>query len=311
MAKQYAIEGNENSAYESSSSGIVVKIIALTVVAIGLIVFFTLIDRVHPGYVGVIVHSLGSEQGVDIEPVGIGYHYVGWFSTLYEFPVYTKTKDDYEPLQFQSEGMMLGSNFALSYHVEGAKAPILFQKYRLGIEEITNVVLYNMIGNEIGLITSDMKIEDVHSTKKKWVLETVEKNIKAQVAPIGLIIEKIYWKGGIKLPDVVQNSVNAKIQATQEAIKVENQVREATASARKIEEAAKGNAAAIELNGKAQAAANHAIAESITPQLIEFTKAQAFAMKWDGAMPRMTGSNPIPFINADTLTEPKQKNPAN
>ena len=54
-------------------------------------------------------------------------------------------------------------------------------------------------------------------------------------------------------------------------------------------EVSKIEAEAVEYAGQKEAAANKAISESVTPELVEYYKIQ----RWDGALPGITGADSI------------------
>jgi regulator of protease activity HflC (stomatin/prohibitin superfamily) len=85
-------------------------------------------------------------------------------------------------------------------------------------------------------------------------------------------------------------ALNNKIEATQRAQQRENELREAEAQAKKDVAESQGAAQCIILSANAQATANTTITKSLSPLLIEWEKTK----KWDGVLPRVTGSsNPI------------------
>lgn len=291
-------------------SGFFKTVIVLVVVASICIFGMSFCSRVSPGYVGVKAYSMGSAQGVDVEQVGVGLHYIGPFTQMYQFPTFTQNhiwKDD-EAVKFQSEGMNLSSNVGIAYSVDPTKAALLFQKYRRGIDEITDTYIYNMVRDAMATEAAKMKIENVYSEGKAELMQRVETHVREQVVPIGLKIERIFWVGVIDLPPIVQEAVNNKIEATQKAQQRQNEIAEATAAAKKKIEEANGEAESIKLRGAAQAQANKEVAASITRELVNYTALQ----KWDGVLPRMTGSSPIPFLNlSDEFTPPTKPNTAN
>ena len=98
-------------------------------------------SRVEPGYVGIKVNLLGGSKGVDTEVLGVGKYWIGMNERLYHFPtfqqnyVWTRDKKEGslndESIKFQTkEGMEVGADLGISYHVDRSKVSILFQKYR-------------------------------------------------------------------------------------------------------------------------------------------------------------------------------------
>jgi regulator of protease activity HflC (stomatin/prohibitin superfamily) len=133
----------------------------------------------------------------------------------------------------------------------------------------------------------------VYGAGKADLIAAVQKDVSEQVSAIGIKIDKIYWIGEIRLPEVVLNSINAKNAATQMAQQRQNEVAQAKAEADKKIEDARGEAESILRVADAQAKANKLLAQSLTPEFVQY---QAIT-KWNGELPKMTGSSAVPFID--------------
>lgn len=269
------------------------------------IVIFTNLTKVTAGNVGVKVHLLGSSKGVDSEEVGPGRYWVGWNEEMYIFPTFTQnyTWEDTngEAIKFQtSEGMKVSADIGISYRIEPTKVNDIFQKYRRGVAEITDIYLRNMVRDAINNEASKKPVEYVYGAGKEELMQSVERRVKDQVEGIGIIIEKIYLTRDIDLPPEVVSSLNLKIQANQQAQQRQNEIATARAEADKKIEEARGVAQSIQVIAKSQADANKILSESITPQLVQYKSLE----KWDGILPRMTGGA-VPFINIDGIAEKK------
>lgn len=254
---------------------------------------------------------LGSSKGVDSEEIGPGRYWVGWNEELYLFPTFTQnytwTRDpdergeEDESISFQTaEGLTVNADVGISYSITPGKVNDIFQKYRKGITEITDLYLRNMVRDALVTESSTKSVETVYGAGKAELMNNVEKRVRAQVESLGISIERIYWIGTVRLPEKVIESLNAKIQATQMAAQRRNEVEQAKAEADKKIEEARGQAESITLVAKAQAEANRIIAESLTQELVQYKSIE----KWDGIMPRMTGGA-LPFVNMNLDYERK------
>lgn len=294
-----------------------------------LVMFAALVgcSKVPAGNVGVKVYLLGTSKGVDMEELGPGRYWIGWNEELYLFPTFTqnytwtkepvdenndgnisKYEETDESINFQTkEGLVVNADVGISYSVDPEKVPLLFQKYRRGITEITDIYLRNMVRDALVSSASSRAIESVYGVGKADLLNEVEERVRSQVAPFGILIEKLYWAGDFRLPQTVVNSINAKIQATQFAQQRENEVAAARAEAEKTIESARGEAESRLINARAEAESirikGAALAEN--PRLIELSAVE----KWDGILPQIMGSGAVPFINSSLDSkEPKEKN---
>jgi len=264
-------------------------------------------SRVPAGYRGVIVNLYGSEKGVSEESVGVGRYYLGWNKELYLFPTflqnYSWTKDQSITMQ-TSEGLSISTNAGITYKIEPDNVVKVFQKYRLGIDEITNTFLHNQVRDAMNEVASTMTVEQIYGAKKEVFISKVNKIVKDEASANGIEVDKIYLVGSFELPENVVKSINTKIQATQNAMRVENEVATSRAEAQKtIVDAkaaaerriieAEANAKQITMNAESQAKANKILSESITNQFVQY---QAI-LKWDGKLPVTNAGTSIPFIN--------------
>ncbi len=265
----------------------------------------TACDRVPAGNVGIKVNMLGGDKGVDTEELGPGRVWIGMNEELYIFPTfdqnYVWTADaaegspNNESISFQTvEGMTVNADIGISYNIDPTKVSTIFQKYRRGVDEITDTFLRNMVRDALVTTGSSRKISSVYGAGKADIMAEVERMVRAEVGPLGINIEGIYWAGELRLPAAVVDSLNDKIAATQRAEQRQNEVAEARAEAEKRIEAARGDAEQIRLRSEAEANANLVVARSLTPELMQYEAIK----RWDGNLPRFTGGNgPLPFID--------------
>jgi regulator of protease activity HflC (stomatin/prohibitin superfamily) len=263
-------------------------------------------STVPAGHVGVKVYLLGGSKGVDSEELGVGRYWIGMNEQLYIFPTYMQnytwtrepdaTGNEDESISFQTvEGMTANADVGISYQLDPTRINKIFQTYRRGVEEITDTFLRNMVRDALVKQASTKPIEYIYGAGKAELMQAVQNDVQKQVSDIGIKIDKIYWIGEIRLPQTVIDSINAKNAATQMAQQRQNEVAQARAEAEKKVAEARGEADSILLKAKAQAEANRELSASITSDLVQYRALE----KWDGVLPRMTGSAAVPFINVD------------
>lgn len=280
--------------------------IAACVFIAGMFYLFNL-HRVEAGYVGIKVDLLGTDKGVQSEEVGPGRYWIGINEDLFLFPtfsqnyVWTQNVEEGSPedesLTFQSvEGMDIGADIGITYSVNPMMVSELFQRYRKGIDEITDLFLRNMVRDALVNEASKMRVNSIYGTGKTGLMEAVQESVKQQVATNGIIVEKIYWIGSLRLPPRVVEAIDSEIAANSAARQRLNEIESSKAEADKLRAKASGEAdavkaaagaeaASITLRADAQAEANRKLAQSLTPELIEYMK----ATQWDGVLPQVTG----------------------
>lgn len=272
---------------------------------------FASCSKVPAGNVGVKFYLLGGSKGIDQEELSPGRYWIGANEDLYVFPTFTQnyvwtsdktegSKND-ESFNFQDvQGLQLNADIGITYKINPDKVSMIFEKYKRGIDEITDVYLRNMVRDALVKRASLLDVEYIYGKGRSELIENVTKDVQELCAPIGIEVEKIYWIGRIKLPKAVNDAINAKIKATQVAQQRENELREAQAQAKKkiaqaegesesIKAMAKGKAEAILTEAEAQAKANRLLNASLTKTLVDYKKVE----RWDGKMPQVNGQSGV------------------
>lgn len=278
---------------------------SVIMVALILIILAAVQVKISQGYVGIRVNLLGSSKGVELEELPVGRYFPLWNEEIFRFPTFTQnyvwTADSREgspndeSISFQTkEGLSVSADVGISYSIQPDKVDVIFQKYRKGVDEITDIFLRNMVRDAFVHKAGYLPIESVYGEGKGDLVDQVKKQVRADLEGIGIIIENIYLVGDMRLPPAVVEAINEKISATQRAQMRENEVREAEAAAKKVIATADGTAQSILLTAKAQAEANKIIAASLTQELVQYT----LASRWDGILPKVSG-DAVPLLNFD------------
>lgn len=261
-------------------------------------------SKVPAGNVGVIVNLYGSEKGVSEREVGVGKYWVGWNEDLFVFPTFTqndtwaRTDKKDESIRFQTgrDGMALSADFGITFRVDPSKVTKLFQTYRKGVDEISDIYLRNLVRDALNEKAADLTADDAYGRRKNELMDAVEAAVRREVADKGIIVEKVYLVGDIQLPEAVRAALNLKNAAFQQTLQREQEVAKAKAEADIAIAQARGVSESTLINARAQADSNRLLSESITPELVRYRSID----KWDGALPRFTGGGAIPFIDVGT-----------
>ncbi|WP_267226640.1 SPFH domain-containing protein [Dyella silvae] len=262
-------------------------------------------SKVPAGNVGVKFQMYGDGKG-SLQELPPGRYWVGWGYEMYTFPTFTQTytftrsasegRPVDESISFQTaQGLTVNADVGITYHIDPAKVTLIFQKYRKGIDEITDVYLRNMIRDALVKEASNLDIESVYGKGKASLIEAVQRDVSEEVSAVGIDVEKIYWIGELRLPETVVQSINAKIQATQMAEQRQNEVAQAKAEAEKVEAEAQGRAQAQLTIAEAEAKAISLKGEALrqNPNVVQMSAIE----KWDGHLPTYSGTGAVPFIS--------------
>lgn len=270
------------------------------------------VEKIHPGHVGVSVKKCGG-GGVDDDPIPTGYYWRTLFcEEVIEYPISMQslilTKNPHEGTGgtsgdeidqsitvTSSEGLGIETDVALNFTLDPKKVPQIYVKWRDTVEGIEHKYIRQTVREGLQNTFAKYTAEELYSTKKETARAEVQTFLESKIGPFGFMISQ-FTINRIEPPDQVIKAINAKVamiqlaqQSTQEVKKKEAEAAQAVAVARGEADAkkarAEGEAAAVTLMAKAQADANKILAESVTPQLIEYVKAQ----KWSGNLPQVTG----------------------
>lgn len=280
----------------------------LTVFALLILICLTGCHKVEPGYAGLKVSVSGSDRG-DIEVLSPGRYMISPTVNYYDFPTFTVTAvyEDEDAFVFQSsEGMKVEADIGVSYYFDEDQITHLFTTYRLGADEIRDVVVKNAVRDSFNKVGSKYITDEIIGEKKETLIQEVFEDVSTKLAPDGIIIRTVSWYNPPRPPESINAALNAKVEANQNAIKAENEVAISEAEAEKekikidteaykVTAAAEAEAEAIKIRAQAEAEANRIIAESLTTELIEYNRVQ----RWDGANPKIvSGTNSAIIVDS-------------
>lgn len=243
---------------------------------------------VQPGDVGVKVRTIGSQAGVDKEPIQQGYNFLGIGEKIIDYPVITRTyqwtstpndgdsSNNEEVCFSDSTGLPVCADVAITLRVQPDKAPHVYLTYRLPFLDLLNSPVRAYVRSAISEESEKFKIEQLYSGGRQAVIHDALLRVQAHYAAQGIEVMDLQWLGSLRYPRSVQDAIMAKTQADQQALTAQAQVAIAEAQAR-----------AQVVRAKGQADANALIAQSIAtnPKLVEYMAVQ----KWDGHLPHVTG----------------------
>lgn len=279
------------------TSYIAIGALTAAAVAAGLIYTLCNLQTVPAGYVGVKVNLYGSEKGVQQEKLGVGRYLLTWNEQAYLFPTFNQLHTYKLPFTFQtSDAMAVNAMIGVEYQVKPSMATKVFQTYRKGVAEITDVNIRQNISDALIKFASMMDVNELTANGKTKLLENVTAELRHQLEDVGIHIIRVSWASDIEYPPQVRESINAKIEATQRAMLRENEVAQSKAEAEKARVAARGEADAQLTKAKAEAESIAIRAKALrdNPQVLTL---EAIS-RWDGKLPVYLGGDalPVPFI---------------
>ncbi|MGZ8363613.1 MAG: SPFH domain-containing protein, partial [Caulobacteraceae bacterium] len=250
---------------------------------------------VEPGNAGVKIRTLGTNAGVDPEPLSSGWHFRSIGERIVEFPViqrtysYTKEIDERgtenEEIAFaDNTGLPMTADVAITLQVNPAAAPNLYKTYRLTFDQLLDGPIRNDVRSAVAAEAERVNVDALYSGGRQLVIQRALSRVGAKWARHGVQVSQLDWIGTIRYPDVILNAIQAKTRTDQETLTARAQVAKAQAQAEAQIAAARGQAESIRIINEALAA---------NPRYVELKAVE----KWDGKLPQVTGSGGVPFVN--------------
>ncbi len=210
---------------------------AITTMASSVVV----IDQTEVG----VVKVLGKVQPEPLQP---GLHFVRPFITqVVTMPTYEKTLElvgEKHIKALTSEGLPVYFDMAVQYKIDPNRAPEVYttlKNYEVWME--------NRIRAHARDIVAKYKADDLYTEKREFVQSEFEKRLYDEFEPYGIIITAVLIRN-IDLPETVENAIQAKIQAKQEAERMQYIVQKEKLEAERKKVEAEGIAKANEIIGE-------------------------------------------------------------
>lgn len=286
--------------YKEISLGVILGIIIIFLGSVGYFLFS--LEKVPVGYKGLKVYTFATSTKGQIEELGVGRYFIAPYRELYIFPTFSQNHkwEGYQTISFQSEdGLTLSAGIMIRYHFDNQKISLLFQKFRLGADEIRDTIVRNTVRDAINRVSVKYTAEEAFSIKKNLILDETLNIVKKELASYGIIIEALGFTGQITLPATVKEAIDRKIVSKQNAEAVKSQI-----------ESEKALAQAKIISAEADSKVNEIRQKSITNNILELKRLeieQAKIDKWNGVLPTVQG-NAIPLINLYSLKPSKVNN---
>ena len=259
---------------------------------------------VESGHVGV-VRTLGAVQP---KPLPEGFHLKKPFLDKIEQMDIRLTKANAKAQAASKDLQTVSTQVTVQYSLVGEVAPKTYQK--IGDRNIVSATLIEPA------IQESVKAITAQYTAEQLVTKRAEVKLQIQEAINNFIDITLKEKGvdnSIRIANVAitdfdfsdefNKAIELKVKAEQEALQAKNEkarrVTQAEAAAAEKELAADATAYEIEAASKARADAIEREAKALknNPELIQLRIAE----KWDGKLPKFSGSEGVPLINVDAL----------
>lgn len=292
------------------------------IMVVGLIILAMCAERVPTGHVGVVYNMNG---GVDGEILTQGWHIVSPTKKVTTYSIgieqsYLTAADKGDSKKDESfstptsDGKSLVVDLEFSYRFDETRVAETFTRFKgQSGEDVKNTFIKPKMVAWTQEVTAKYPVTDVFGDKRQELNEALDVYLKEKFEPYGIIIDTVNFTN-ISTDEETQAAIQKKVTAQQELelaqieaqtakvqaekdkqvalIEAEKNKETAMIQAEQAKIKAEGEAEAKKIAAEAEAEANKKIAESLTPELIEKIKYEA----WDGKLPTVQGSG-MPIID--------------
>ena len=242
---------------------------------------------VDAGNRGVLLHW----NAVDLSapPLDEGIHFLVPFQDdIVQIEVRT-LKYDKDTRSASKDLQSVETTVTVNYHPDKERVHVLYKEIGLDYE---NRVIQPAIEETVKQVTANYNAEEL-ITKRPLVKSDIETAIRERLDAFGIVTEVISITD-FEFSVLFNKAIESKVEAEQNALRAENDLRRIQVEAQQHEATATGraNANIAEAKGEAEAISiiNKALSEN--PNYLEWLKTQT----WDGKLPLVVGEGGTPFI---------------
>ena len=247
------------------------------------------LERVDAGHVGILVKLAGDDRGISKYEYKTGWVVVnGWFSRLYEFPIYQQHIDYNTQTIITKGGFSATIRPSFNYSIKAGDVGDMFQNLRISVQQVEQSWLQTAIVGSVNDVANRWNVDSIFNHRQEFEAEIVkEANLRVQK---WFIVSQL--RTNIVPPEALKQSIEAKTRAIQEVQVAENQkqvaiaqgqkmVAEAMAEAQRKTEEAKGDSAQSVIKAAGEAEAIKKVQMSLSNSYIQYQMIQ----KWNGTVP--------------------------
>jgi regulator of protease activity HflC (stomatin/prohibitin superfamily) len=249
---------NDNNTDEASMGEFCTKLACrVGVVFLCVVVIISLFDMsfvVPPGMVGIAV-TLGH-----VEAFSSGLHFrIPWVSHVEILSAKTQLLEDKNIIPTK-EGLSVTLDTAVLFRLDAAKAATLYRQVGSNYIE---VLIKPEAASAVRGLTSESEAKALYSSGRNLIQDALKEELTTKLGPRGIIIEDVLLKD-IVLPAQLSKSIELKVQAEQDASRMEFVLQ------KELQEAKRK---AIEAGGIADF--QRIVSDGISPQLLKWKGIEA------------------------------------
>ncbi len=289
-AAKFSTENNSgNNGKKTYGFWVLIGVITIFV----LVVLFNCFSVVNEGYIGV-KYQFGKIVSSNLS-AGLNFH-IPFIEEIQE----VDTREQIYSVQtnaYTSDTQTVDQlSLKMNYYYDGTKLSDIIRS--IGVSNVETKLLVPNVAkiakNEIGKV----RAEDLVQTRSE-VQDAIYESLKETLEPSGIIVTAFAIEN-LSFDSAFEQSIQAKVIAAQDALKMQNKTVEKEEEARQQVIAAQAEADSQKIKADAEAYAIEAVQEQLakSPNYIDYLKIN----NWNGVLPQAIGTEVNPFIAIDGAT---------
>ena len=273
---------------KGGKTGFIILIVAIVLAVV--IVLFNCFSIVNEGFVGV-KYQFGK---ITQDNLSAGLNFcIPFVEEIQQVDireqVYSLTTDAYTSDTQTVKELQL----KLNYYYDRAKLSDIIRN--IGVNNVETKLLVPNVAkitkNEIGKVQAEVLVQS-----RDQVQTAIQEALTEVLAPSGIVVTAFALEN-LSFDAAFEDSIQAKVIAAQDALKMENKTKEKEEEAKQVVIAAQAQADATKVAADAQAYAIEVVQEKLenSPNYIEYLK----ITNWNGVLPQVMGNEVNPFVALD------------
>ena len=272
-------------------------IVAGVFLVIALFIVSMLVVKIPNGYVGVVYSANG---GVQDETLPQGWHMIGFFDKVIEYPIRLQTVEYHDVPSASSDGKNLTiQSISFNYQVEPDKVVQAFNTFgAIPISQIEESYLRTRLADATRKAISKYTVIDIYGEKSSNAATDIQTIFSENIKSLGFNVSDLTL--GVPTPDTkTQEAIDQRVQASQELERktTELEIAKKEAERKRVEAQGQADAKVIEAEGVAKS--NELVKQSLTSELIQ----KQWIDKWNGQVPTVNGGNEGLILDISSVTK--------
>ena len=285
-ATKFTTENNNKDGKKNISFWIWLGVITV----FALVILFNCFSVVNEGYIGV-KYQFGKIVSSDLS-AGLNFH-IPFIEEIQEVDIREQIYSVQANAYTSDTQTVDQLSLKVNYYYDGTKLSDIIRT--IGVANVETKLLVPNVAkiakNEIGKV----RAEDLVQTRSE-VQNAIYESLKETLEPSGIIVTAFAIEN-LSFDAAFEQSIQAKVIAAQDALKMQNKTVEKEEEARQQVIAAQAEADSQKIKADAEAYAIKAVQEQLakSPNYIDYLKIN----NWDGVLPQAIGTEVNPFIALD------------